>query len=60
MNKTRCAFTSSKTNFCKNINFDVKVSKTIVKKLDQSKYFGLIIDIVFYLLYFRLLVKHSI
>ena len=33
-----------KTNFWKNINFDVKIGKTIVKKVDSYKYLNVIID----------------
>ena len=33
-----------KSNFWKNINFDVKIGKTVVKKLDMYKYFGVKID----------------
>ena len=33
------------TKFWKNINFDDKIGKTVVKKLDSYKYLGVIIDI---------------
>ena len=45
INKSRCMFFHSvKTNFCKNINFDVKISKTFVKKVNSYKYLGVIIQ----------------